>query len=395
MKYEKVALSIILVSLPCLVFDFLLPAYTAELGYTVLQLSILYSVYSFSELVMRLLIGKISDRYSRFLVMSCAILLYGIAYFLFSQARGLGYLLTARMVQGAAGILLTISAVSLITAEKTSFAKGLGRYGGNRQLGGILGIGLTFYVLNRTDFLEGWSQIFLISSATAVVSLILLFVKKPAQTNEPASQAGKVVYTALEQKIWMLNLLYCIPVRLAGVLVIPYMMGAYHVNMQAIGFVFMTPVIFTAFLSPRIGQIGDKLGYKKTIISATLIAAALIGLLVFSPSLQIFAIVWTLYQIALTAQDYSLDALFVQGVPEQVMGDFYGKFMLGTSLGGIIGPFIGGSVFLLAGGKAPYFLCAAFLTVISILVWKLIPAGGKPERNVAGLTEKQDSDIVI
>ena len=73
------------------------------------------------------------------------------------------------MVQGAAGILLTISAVSLITAEKTSFAKGLGRYGGNRQLGGIIGIGLTFYVLNRTDFLEGWSQIFLISSAFAFV----------------------------------------------------------------------------------------------------------------------------------------------------------------------------------------------------------------------------------
>ncbi|MBE5987922.1 putative MFS family arabinose efflux permease [Lacrimispora xylanisolvens] len=395
MKYEKVALSIILVSLPCLVFDFLLPAYTTELGYTVFQLSILYSVYSFSELVMRLLIGKISDRYSRFLVLCCAMLLYGIAYFLFSQARGLGYLLAARMVQGAAGILLTISAVSLITAEKTSFAKGLGRYGGNRQLGGIIGIGLTFYVLKRTDFLEGWSQIFLISSAFAVVSLILLFIKKPSHASEPASRTGKVVYTPLEQKIWMLNLLYCIPVRLVGVLVIPYMMEAYHTDMQAIGFVFMLPVILTAFLSPRIGQIGDKLGYKKTIFSATLIAAAFMVLLVFSPNLQIFAIVWTLYQIALTAQDYSLDALFVQGVPEQVMGDFYGKYMLSTSLGGIIGPFIGGSVSLLAGGKAPYFLCAVFLTAISILVWKLIPAGGKSERNVPGLTENQDGDIVI
>lgn len=395
MKYEKVALSIILVSLPCLVFDFLLPAYTTELGYTVFQLSILYSVYSFSELVMRLLIGKISDRYSRFLALCCAMLLYGIAYFLFSQARGLGYLLAARMVQGAAGILLTISAVSLITAEKTSFAKGLGRYGGNRQLGGILGIGLTFYILNRTDFLEGWSQIFFISSAFAVVSLILVLIKKPSHASEPASRTGKVVYTALEQKIWILNLLYCIPGRLVGVLVIPYMMEAYHVDMQAIGLVFMLPVILTAFLSPRIGQIGDKLGYKKTILFATLIAAVLMALLVFSPSLQIFAIVWTLYQIALTAQDYSLDALFVQGVPEQVIGDFYGKFMLSTSLGGIIGPFIGGSVFWLAGGKAPYFLCAVFLTAISILVWKLIPAGGKPERDVSGLTEKLDSDIVI
>jgi len=395
MKYEKVVLSIILVSLPCLVFDFLLPAYTTELGYTVFQLSILYSVYSFSELVMRLLIGKISDRYSRFLVLCCAMLLYGIAYFLFSQARGLGYLLAARMVQGAAGILLTISAVSLITAEKTSFAKGLGRYGGNRQLGGIIGIGLTFYVLKRTDFLEGWRQIFLISSAFAVISLILVFIKKPSHASEPASRTWKVVYTALEKKIWMLNFLYCIPLRMVGVLVIPYMMESYHVDMQAIGLVFMMPVIITAFLSPRIGQIGDKLGYKKTIISATLIAAVLIGLLVFSPNLQIFAIVWTLYEIALTAQGYSLDALFVQGVPEQVMGDFYGKYMLSTSMGGIIGPFIGGSVFWLAGGKAPYFLCAVFLTAISILVWKLIPAGRKPERNVPGLTEKQDSDIVI
>jgi MFS family permease len=388
MKYEKVALSIVLVSLPCLVFDFLLPAYTTELGYTVFQLSILYSVYSFSELLMRLLIGKISDRYSRFVVLCCAMLLYGIAYFLFAQARGLGYLLAARMVQGAAGILLTISAVSLITAEKTSFAKGLGRYGGNRQLGGIIGIGLTFYVLNRTEFLEGWSQFFLISSAFAFVSLILVFIKKPSPVKEPASGSGKVVYTPLEQKIWILNLLYCIPASLVGVLVIPYMMEAYHVGMQAIGFVFMVPVMLTAFFSPRIGQIGDRLGYKKTILSATLLAAVLIGLVIFSPNLQVFAIVWILYQIALTAQDYSLDALFVQGVPEQVIGDFYGKFMLSTSLGGIIGPFIGGSVFWLAGGKAPYFLCAVFLTVISILVWIMIPAGGKPERYVPGLTEK-------
>lgn len=395
MKYEKVALSIILVSLPCMVFDFLLPAYTTELGYTVFQLSILYSVYSFSELVMRLLIGKISDRYSRFLVLCCTMLLYGIAYFLFSQARGLGYLLAARMVQGGAGTLLTISAVSLITAEKTSFAKGLGRYGGNRQLGGIIGIGLTFYVLNRIDFLEGWSQIFLISSAFAFISLILVVIKKPSHVSEPASRTGKVVYTPLEQKIWMLNLLYCIPIKLAGVLAIPYMMETYHVDMQAIGLVFMMPVIITAFLSPKIGQIGDRLGYRKTIVSTTLIAAVLIGLVVLSPNLEIFAIVWTLYQIALTAQDYSLDALFVQGVPEHVMGDFYGKFMLSTSLGGIIGPFIGGSVNWLAGGKTPYFVCAVFLTAISILVWKLVPAGGKPERNVPGLTENQDGDIVI
>ena len=394
MKYEKVALSIVLVSLPCLVFDFLLPAYTTELGYTVFQLSILYSVYSLSELGMRLLIGKISDRYSRFLVLCCAMLLYGMAYFLFAQARSLGYLLAARMVQGAAGILLTISAVSLITAEKTSFAKGLGRYGGNRQQGGIIGIGLTFYVFNRSGFLEGWSQFFYISAAFALVSLILVFIRKPSHANETAPRTGKVVYTALEHKIWILNFLYCIPGRLVGVLVIPYMKEAYHVDLQAIGLVFMVPVMLTAFFSPRIGQIGDKLGYKKTILSSTLIAAVLIGLLVFCPNLQVFAIVWTLYQIALTAQGYSLDALFVQGIPEQVMGDFYGKYMLSSSLGGIIGPIIGGSVFWLAGEKAPYFVCAVFLTVISVLVWKLIPAKGKLERQVSGLTEKQDSDIV-
>lgn len=389
MKYEKIALSIVLASLPCLVFNILLPAYTKELGYTVFQLSILYSVYSFSELIMRLLIGKISDRYSRYLVLCCALFLYGLAYFLFAQARSMGYLMAARMVQGAAGILLTISVVGLITAEKTSYAQGIGRYGGNRQLGGILGIGLTFYIFNRSGFLEGWSQFFLISAAFALVSLILLFTRKPSQAKVPSFQSVKVVYSALEQKIWILNLLYCIPVSLAGVLIIPYMMEAYHADMESIGSVFLLPIMFTAVFSPRIGQIGDKLGYKKTIISATLIAAVLIGFLVFSPNLQVFALVWTIYQIALTAQDYSLDALFVEGVPEQVMGDFYGKFMLSASLGGIIGPFIGGSVFWLAGGRTPYIVSSVFLALISVLVWKLIPAKGKP-----GLTEEQGSDIV-
>lgn len=394
MKYEKVALSIVLVSLPFLVFDVMLPAYTKELGYTVFQLSILYSVYSFSELIMRLVIGKVSDRYSRYAVICCALFLYGLAYFLFAQARSLGYLLAARMVQGAAGILLTISAVSLVTAEKTSFAQGLGRYSGNRQFGGILGIGLTFYVFSRSDFLEGWNQLFLISAAFAMVSLVYTFTQRPSLTKEPVSQSEKVVYTALEQKIWILNFLYCIPVRMAGVLIIPYMMEVYHVDMEAIAFVFILPVMISAFLSPKIGQIGDRLGYKKTILSFTLIAAVLIVLMVFSPDLWIFALIWTTYQLALTAQDYSLDALFAKGVPEQVMGNFYGKYMFGTSLGGIIGPFIGGSVFQLAGGRAPYFVCSAFLAVIGVLAWRLIPAKGKLKIETSGLTEKPDGDIV-
>ncbi|MDW2797338.1 MFS transporter [Clostridium boliviensis] len=384
MKYEKVALSIVLVSLPILVFDVMLTAYTKELGYTVFQLSILYSVYSFSELIMRLLIGKVSDRYSRYAVLCCALFLYGLAFFLFAQARSLGYLLAARMVQGAAGILLTISAVSLITAEKTSFARGLGRYSGNRQFGGILGIGLTYYVFYRSDFLEGWNRLFLISAAFAIVSLVYTLAQRPSHTKDTFSQSEKIVYTVLEQKIWILNFLYCIPGRMAGVLIIPYMMEVYHVDMAAVAYVFILPVMLSAFLSPRIGQIGDRVGYKTTILSFTLIAAVLVVLLVFSPNLWIFAIIWTLYQLALTAQDYSLDALFVEGVPERVMGNFYGKYMFGTSLGGIIGPFIGGSMFHLAGGRAPYFICSAFLAVITVLVWRLIPAKGKCEREMIG-----------
>lgn len=384
MKYEKVAISIILVSLPCLVFEALLPAYTKELGYSVFQLSILFSVYSFSGLVMRLVIGKISDRFSRFLVLCCALLLYGLAYLLLAEARSMGYLLAARMVQGAAGILLTISAVSLITAEKTSFAQGLGRFGGNRQLGGLLGIGLTFYVFNRSDFLEGWSQFFLISAAFALISLICVVFQKSSYKKEVASRSEKAVYSPLDKKIWFLNFLYCIPVRIAGVLVIPYMMEVYRIDMGTVAFVFLLPMLLIAFLSSAIGQIGDRLGYKKTILSFTLIAAMLIGILVFSPNLTVFAFIWTLYQIAITAQDYSLDAMFVKGVPEQAIGDFYGRFMIGSSLGGIIGPFIGGSVFELAGGKAPYFICSAFLTVITVLVWRVIPANGKSEREMTG-----------
>ena len=178
MKYEKIALSIVLVSLPCLVLGAILPVYTKNLGYSVFQLTLLFSVFSCSQLFMRVIIGKISDRYSRYAILCVSILLCGLAYLMLSGAETLIYLLIARMIQGAAGILLTISAVSFITAEYGKFASGFGRYSRSRNLGGLIGIGLAYYLFSRSQSLAGWKNFFLISAAACVASFIFMVSEK-------------------------------------------------------------------------------------------------------------------------------------------------------------------------------------------------------------------------
>lgn len=373
MKYEKIALSIVLVSLPCLVFGAILPVYTKNQGYSVFQLTLLFSVFSCSELFMRVFIGKISDRYSRYVILCVSVLLYGLAYLMLSGAQNLIYLMIARMIQGAAGILLTISAVSFITAEHGNFASGFGRYSRSRNLGGLIGIGLAFYLFSRSQFLEGWKNLFVISAVSCLASFIFMVSRKKDLVAQPVIPSQKVVYTRLEQKIWLLNMLYCIVSSLAGVLIIPYMMAVYDVDMGVIGLVFLLPVFLSSYFSPRIGRIGDRVGYRKTIFFSTVLAAVFILFLTFRMDLKVFAIIWTLYELSLSAQDYSLDGLFVKEIPKDRIGNFYGKYMLGTSLGGIVGPFFGGVLYQMLGRTAPYVACSIFLLLLTLLAFLLLP----------------------
>lgn len=373
MRYKQIAAPVILVSLPCIIFEGLLPLYTEQLNFTTFEMTLLFSVYALSGLIMRLIIGSMSDRFSRRMLLLLSLSAYGTAYLVLAGAVTMPQLMAARFIQGAAGILLSISAVGLILDGNDRFAQGMGRFDSNRNFGGMIGVGAAFLVFMNHDLLSGWKLFFLCSAGAAVLGLFYCIWKVGPAVKKPSSRPKPVAFTKEKQRIWIFNLFLCLLLSMIGVLLIPFLKASFDLDMMELATVFFLPMIASSLLGPHLGRIGDNFGYRKVIILGSILAAAMaVAILVFH-DLSAFQVLWTAYVMSVSALDYSLDAMFVEGMDEGLIGDYYGKYSFGSTLGHIIGPVLGGMLFDLWGINVPYLAFAVLMLVFALCSAWLLP----------------------
>lgn len=93
-----------------------------------------------SQLIMRLILGKVSDKYSRRSIFISSLLCFVVAYFVFAVATKLSILLIGRVINGVANILLTISLFGMIADTNSSFAQKLGALAVTEISAGLLAL---------------------------------------------------------------------------------------------------------------------------------------------------------------------------------------------------------------------------------------------------------------
>jgi MFS family permease len=372
MKYEKLAVPIMLVSLPCIVFEGLFPLYTEQLGFTTLNMTILYSTFAFAGLLMRFFMGSVSDRYTRRSVFLWGLSLYAAAYFFLSGAESMSYLVAARFVQGAAGILLSLSVIGVITDENNNYGQSMGRFDSNRNFGGMVGIGLSFLIFKNYDFLKGWKLFFLCCAAASLFGYLYSFCRIKKQKKSENLGKVQIVFTRNKKKIWLFNLFFCLFVSMIGVLLIPYLKAAYDLNMETMVFVFMLPILVSSFAGPHLGRLGDLVGYRKVVVISAFLSAFMAFSVPMFHSIKGFSIIWTFYVMFISAADYSMDALFVQGIQQNEMGNYFGKYAFGSNIGHILGPVAGGYLFDKLGIHIPYITFSILMVFFALLaLWQL------------------------
>lgn len=377
MRYKQIAAPVILVSLPCIIFEGLLPLYTEQLNFTTLEMTMLFSVFALSGLIMRLIMGALSDRFSRRFLLLLSLSVYGAAYLALSVAVTMPQLMAARLIQGAAGILLNISAVGFILDGNGSFAQGMGRFDSNRNFGGMIGVGVAFLIFMNHDLMSGWKLFYLCSAGAAVMGFLYCIYKVERAAKTFSQDSKPVAFTKEKQKIWFLNLFLCLLLSMIGVLLIPFVKAAFDVDMMELATVFFLPMVASSLLGPNLGRIGDHFGYRKVIVLSSILAAAMSAAVVIFRSLSAFEVLWTAYIMSVSALDYSLDAMFIEGIEERMIGAYYGKYTFGSSLGHIIGPVLGGSLFDLWGINVPYLAFAVQMLVFALCFGLLLPKSRK------------------
>lgn len=118
----------------------LLPFYAQEFAAGAVMIGILYSVYSFMQLIFSPIWGSLSDRIGRRPIMLLSTFGAVIAYIVFGLAESLGVLLFSRVIAGMmGGNISTAQAYIADVTDKENRARGMGLIGAAFGIGFVIG----------------------------------------------------------------------------------------------------------------------------------------------------------------------------------------------------------------------------------------------------------------
>jgi len=141
MKHQQLTIPLMLISLPGIFLWVLLPIYIKELGYSTFQYSLTVSILSFTQILLKLVLGKVSDRYSRHRIFLCALLCCTASFFIYAAAANLSIIIVATIMNGIAGILLTMALIGLISDSNQKLGQQMGAFSSKQQIGRLAGGG--------------------------------------------------------------------------------------------------------------------------------------------------------------------------------------------------------------------------------------------------------------
>jgi MFS family permease len=169
----------------------LLPFYAAQFDAGPVVIGLLYSVYSFAQLIFSPLWGGWSDRIGRRPIMLMSTLGSTLSYVLFAFSPSLALLFLSRLLAGVMGG--NISAAQAYVADVTSAenrSKGMGMIGAAFGIGFVLGPAISSLLLMLPESFFGAGNKFVVPGVAAALlsltSFILVWLKLPETVQESA-----------------------------------------------------------------------------------------------------------------------------------------------------------------------------------------------------------------
>lgn len=365
-----------LISLPFLFMNFILPIYSKELGMDSVQTAGLYSVFSMIVLFFRPVLGMICDKAGRKLLLIGSILLYCISFYFYSIATNSTLLYISRIIQAFASPMLSISIYCFIADySKEAIGERLGLLEISSTRGGIIGIVLAIIILNNvSNFMNGWKLFFYICCSVNIAAVIYIILKvKETNEKQIIFKKEKTKLSRILVKLLIVDFfLSCFSSMLYPMFVL-YLQDKFSANLYEIGLAYMLPLLVSSILPKYIGKISDKHGRIKSMVIALLVGAVTFIIFPSINNVLLSAFVYCLIEMTATLYSTASNAIFTLETHITNRGTLIGKYSTASGLGAVIGPIIGGILYKSVSISAPFYLCALgyiFTSVIIIILFK-------------------------
>lgn len=390
----------------------LLPFYAQEFSASAVTIGLLYSVYSFMQLIFSPIWGSLSDRIGRRPIMLLSTFGAVLAYVIFGLAETLGVLFFSRVIAGVmGGNISTAQAYIADVTDKENRAKGMGLLGAAFGIGFVVGPASATLLIHSSfhDFVAGigfvefadWMRVNrfalpgFFAAFLSFCSFLMVLLKLPETVDtskeKPAGMSRPSVFTP---RFWR-QLSKQKSTTSRGFL-IPLIIGFFLLSFGESSLYSAFPLFAEQELNLTAEQVGIQffyIGIVAVIIQGFLIKPLtnrfdeekifLVGNILMIIGLACIPLAANTLQLALalclmavgkSLNTPTITSLISQEAEEEHVGAVMGTAQGMSGLGRMIGPTWGGALFAVYFGF-PFVATAAIVAGTVWIGWKLLGTG--------------------
>ncbi|TXB70219.1 MFS transporter [Phaeodactylibacter luteus] len=361
----------------------ILPIYANELGASGAEIGLVAASFSFMQFLIAPFWGNLSDRMGRKPILLISILITGIGYLVFAHAATLSLLFLARIVAGigSANISAAQAYISDITPPDKR-ARAFGIIGAAFGLGFIFGPPLGGFLKSA----YGIASVGYTAAAFCGANLLMAYFLLGESLKEPRKAAGPLFENPLADyryglgkpvigELLTINFIFIAAFSLMTVSVALLWEEHYGLSEAQVGYTFAFLGVVTAIVQGGlVGWASRTFGDRKLLVAGYVLmfvgltALPFIPVSLFIPLELLAIVVIALGNGALTP---TITSLLSKAAGEGEQGRILGLGQSVSSLGRVIGPFLGGWLYGLH-YQLPYLGSGALMIVCLLLAVRLI-----------------------
>jgi DHA1 family multidrug resistance protein-like MFS transporter len=367
--------SLFLVSLPLFFINFVLPIKSKELGASAFEIGGLFSLFTFSLVLLRPLVGIWIDRIGRKVFFVVALLLYSMAYLGYAWSEGLTAMYIARFCQGIGASLLLI-AVDTITTDLTPVperGQALGRNVETQTRASMLGATIGFTLVGAIPVLA-WQYSFYLFAFVALIGFFvaLIGLKQLLPTAKQENQRNYQVGEGLKRFLLVLALLGFASSVIQPIFLV-YLQDEFTTDVRLLAWAFLPMGILYTFLPSRMGKLSDRFGTNNVLIIGAAIAAIVYLVIPLIHSYWWLVLVYTGSAVGWALIEPARKAFVANHGDSGNIAKNFGISEFAFGIGATLGPLAGGYLYDKFDFSMPLIATTFVLAAVVLLVKFYIP----------------------